>query len=103
MGPISEKNAQTIRYELRQVLDDHVKWIDAEIQDGGDFLLVSIETDFVQATEATEKILKTAAAVVSARIAPRFEEHAWMVNIGHGGALIDSETGGLAQDRGRRH
>jgi len=99
VGIISPVTAQAVRLELRQQLGESVKWIDTEIHDDGEFLLVLVETDLQIESDLTARMLREAAAVLVSFIAPRKGEHAWMVNINHRGALLESDVGGRVQDQ----
>ena len=96
MNNISLQQVNSIKCALRETLGEEAKWIDTEIQDGGDFLLVLVETTFSQSCEFTEKMLKTATSVMNAEIQSKQGEIAWMVNICHREALLDSAVCGEA-------
>jgi hypothetical protein len=98
MATISQVTVNSAKLALQRVLHEEAKWIRTEIQDEGEFLLVLIETDFVSASDATQHVLDQAGAVLTSFIPPRKGEHAWMVNITHRDALLDSNVGGLIQD-----
>ena len=98
MATISHATADSAKQALQRVLHEEAKWIKTEIQDEGEFLLVLIETDFVCASDATQHVLDQAGAVLTSFIPPRKGEHAWMVNITHRDALLDSTVGGLIEN-----
>ena len=98
MNKISLEQVNSVKYVMRDALGEDAKWIDTEIQDDGDFLLVLVETSLTHSSELTDKMVKTAAAILEDQIVLRQGEIAWMVNICHLGALLESEAGGQMQD-----
>lgn len=95
MRQITEATARTVKTALQSLLGEEALSVDTEIQDGGYFLLVTIEVDSMCANKDSILTLEKAASVLPRYIGPRTDEYAWMVNITCRGSLIDSESGGL--------
>lgn len=95
MEKISESIAHTVKTTLQSLLGEEIVAINTEIQDGGGFILITIEVDSKNGHEDSTSILQKAMDVLPRYIEPRADDYSWMINIECRGELLDSECGGL--------
>jgi hypothetical protein len=91
---IDETTASDVRSAIRLAFGSLFQEIESEIQDGGRFMLISLDAADLLSEQDMEEVRRGLLGIMDRRIPPRAEEYSWMVNIENKGRLVDSVSGG---------
>jgi hypothetical protein len=92
--PVTEALANAVKRYVETEFDSRVVKVSTEIQDGCEFLRVSMSLDGAVPVSEALKMLELTSTEVSRRLPLREDDYSWIVNIEYGGAVLRSASGG---------
>jgi len=89
-GTIDESVLSAVRRILEGARDDNWETVNLEVQDGGRFLLISVQVAEPISPQAYSRYHGSLMTSLSAVVPPRKDDYPWMVVFSHGRTVIES-------------